>query len=94
MPQLRKEEKILIKPKPKKQLTVKSSKLLNLDAIEEIQTKNNQQTTQKILAQIQARAKRSQQSIEEGRKTTKWLEANNSSTEDLLQCVNFHKTMN
>ena len=50
MPQLRKEEKMLIKARPKKQLTVKSSKLLNLDAIEEIQTKNNQQTTQKILA--------------------------------------------
>jgi hypothetical protein len=54
--------------------------------VEEIQAKNNQKNTQKILDHIQARAKRAQQSIEEGRKpSTKLQEVNNSgSNEELL----------
>jgi hypothetical protein len=48
----------------------KPNKLLVLDSIEEIQAKNNQQATEKILEQIKARAERAQKAIEEPRKTS------------------------
>ena len=48
----------------------KPNKLIVLDSIEEIQAKNNQQASEKILEQIKARAERAQKAIEEPRKTS------------------------